>query len=143
MPNTNKINSEMEVFNSKCDKIQTFLDEKVTTNLNASVLDKVGVRLEKLFNDVQSYSARTPEMSPSQQIAFLTKLRGVCVTLGQLQMFLVKYTQNNVKDLEKPLEQTMEVIEDKVESFEEVSEIIDLQEEKGRALTLGNGQFAA
>ena len=47
------------------------------------------------------------------------------------------------KDLEKPLEQTMEVIEDKVESFEEVSEVIDLQEEKGRSLTLTNGQFAA
>ena len=143
MPNTGRINSEMEVFTNKCNQIQRFMDEKVTANLNADVLDKVGARLEKLFDDVQSYSARTPEMSPSQQIAFLTKLRGVCITLGQLQMFLVKYVENNVKDLEKPLEQTMEVIEDRVESFDEVSEVIDLQEEKGRSLTLSNGQYAA
>lgn len=138
MPNTSKINSEMVEFNNRYDKIKEFMDTRLTEHLDGPVLDKVGKKVEKLFEDATAMFARTPEMTPAQQIAFLTELRKQCVALGNLQQFLIKYVENKVNTLERPLEQTMKVAAETQEmSAPQESNVIEFpQQEQGRTLSL-------
>ena len=113
---------------------------KLHVNLNGTPFDATCKKVEELLEQAQRDFSNDSSITLSEQIEFYKSLRSKCVELGELRMFLIGYIKNKIAELQKQKE-VQEV--QQVQVVQEQSEVMQITEDRGRSLSLGNGQMAA
>lgn len=110
MPNNNVIDlGKFKAFHEQLANIQLVVD-KLVTKQNASVFNKIGTKVEVLFNSINAIDVKSAPIEDIRNlIDLLKKLRETCVTLSSYKQYLlsvlpetVNRLENNVPNVEIP-----------------------------------------
>lgn len=110
MPNNYVIDlGKFKAFHEQLANIQLVVD-KLVTKQNASVFNKIGTKMEVLFNSINAIDVKSAPIEDIRNlIDLLKKLRETCVTLSSYKQYLlsvlpetVNRLENNVPNVEIP-----------------------------------------
>ena len=102
MPNNNNVIDlgKFKSFHEQLANIQMVVD-KLVTKQNASVYNKVGTKLEVLFNDISAIDLKSAPIEDIRNlIGLLKKLRETCITLSSYKQYLISVIPQTVDKLE-------------------------------------------
>lgn len=113
MPDNNNVIDlgKFRSFHEQLANIQLVVD-KLVTKQNASVYNKIGTKIEVLFNSINAIDVKSAPVEDIRNlIDLLKKLRETCVTLSNYKKYLVSIIPETVNRLESvsPQEETPEI----------------------------------
>lgn len=137
MPNNNVIDlGKFKAFHEQLANIQLVVD-KLVTKQNASVYNKVGTKLEVLFNSINAIDVKSAPIEDIRNlIDLLKKLRETCVTLSSYKQYLLSILPDTVDKLESNVPQvdTPEVdVTPQVEENTQAGKTLELANIEGNA----------
>ena len=107
MPDNNNVIDlgKFRSFHEQLSSIQLVVD-KLLTKQNASVYNKIGTKIEVLFNSINAIDVKNAPIEDIRNlIDLLKKLRETCVTLSSYKKYLLSVLPNVVSNLEESLPQ--------------------------------------
>ena len=108
MPDSNNVIDlgKFRSFHEQLSSIQLVVD-KLLTKQNASVYNKIGTKIEVLFNSINAIDVKNAPIEDIRNlIDLLKKLRETCVTLSSYKKYLLSVLPNVVSNLEESLPQS-------------------------------------
>ena len=112
MPNNNNLIDlgKFKSFHDQLANIQLVVD-KLVTKQNASVYNKIGTKIEVLFNAIDAIDMKSAPVEEIRNlIDLLKKLRETCITLSSYKQYLMSVLPQTVDKLEGATQtQTSEV----------------------------------
>ena len=108
MPDSNNVIDlgKFRSFHEQLSSIQLVVD-KLLTKQNASVYNKIGTKIEVLFNSINAIDVKNAPIEDIRNlIDLLKKLRETCITLSNYKKYLLSVLPNVVSNLEESLPQS-------------------------------------
>lgn len=132
MPNNNVIDlGKFKAFHEQLANIQLVVD-KLVTKQNASVFNKIGTKVEVLFNSINAIDVKSAPIEDIRNlIDLLKKLRETCVTLSSYKQYLMSILPDTVDKLENNIPQ---IETPEVDVTPQVQEVVS----NGKTLELAN-----
>lgn len=138
MPNNNSVIDlgKFRAFHEQIANIQLVVD-KLVTKQNASVYNKIGTKIEVLFNSINAIDVKSAPVEDIRNlIDLLKKLRETCVTLSSYKQYLLSVLPETVNRLEGtvPQVETPEVdVTPQVQENDSTGKTLELANIEGNA----------
>lgn len=136
MPDNNNVIDlgKFRSFHEQLANIQLVVD-KLLTKQNASVYNKIGTKIEVLFNSINAIDV---ENAPIEEIRnlidLLKKLRETCITLSSYKKYLLSVLPGVVNNLEESISQNeVQSVAPQVQENNQTGKMLELVNNEGNA----------